>query len=97
MKITVERTGGFAGLTENLGSLDTEWLGPAKRKAVEERVRSIGFFKLPEQVSGGQVGADFQTYRVTVADGPTQQRTVTFTGDAPDSQPLQELIKIVTG
>ena len=96
MKISVERTGGFTGLTEKLGSLDTDRLPPAQKKAMEKRVRAVRFFQLPESLPVGHVGADLYNYRVTVADG-SKQHTVTFVGEDPGIDAVRELVEAVIG
>ncbi|MGC3959845.1 MAG: hypothetical protein QM813_18540 [Verrucomicrobiota bacterium] len=95
MKISATRTGGFAGLTEDLGSVETAQLDAAARKAVELLVQRVDFFHLPERLPG-EVGADLFTYAVTVADG-SRQHTVTFVGEAGRAMTLRELIAVLPG
>ena len=96
MKVSVERTGVFTGLTERLGSLDTNQLPPSQRKALEAQIRAARFFELPERLPCGHAGADLYAYRVAVADG-AKQHAVTFVGEDPGIEALQELVKAVTG
>ena len=92
MKITVKRTGGFAGLTENVTDLDTSQLDPGKTEKVEAKVRKIGFFDYPAVVTAGAVGADMYQYEITVTDGP-RHHSVTFSEGAPDAAPLLDLVE----
>ncbi len=47
MKISVTRTGGFAGVTDEVGSVDTAQLDDAARQKLEQAVRRMKFFELP--------------------------------------------------
>ena len=88
MKITVKRTGGFAGLTENIADLDTSQL----ESGVAAKVRKIGFFDYPAVVAAGAVGADMYQYEITVTDGP-RHHSVAFSEAAPEAAPLLDLVQ----
>ncbi len=90
MRITVKRTGGFAGLTENIADLDTTQLDSESSVKVAAKVDSIGFFDYPAVVAG-PVGADMYRYEVTVADG--ESHTVTFSENAPEAAALLDLVQ----
>jgi hypothetical protein len=92
MKITVKRTGGFAGLSENIADLDISQLDSGKAEKVAAKVREIGFFDYPAVVAAGAVGADMYQYEITVTDGP-KHHSVTFSEGAPETVPLLDLVQ----
>ncbi|HLQ50428.1 MAG TPA: protealysin inhibitor emfourin [Terriglobales bacterium] len=92
MKITVKRTGGFAGLTENITDLDTSQLESGTAEKVAAKVRKIGFFDYPAVLAAGAVGADMYQYEVTVTDGP-RHHSVAFSEGAPEAAPLLDLVQ----
>lgn len=70
MEVTVDRTGGLAGVRERLGPVDTSQLNAGGLGAqIEAKVSEIGFFDLPEQLTGGEHASDTFKYKVTVVDG----------------------------
>jgi hypothetical protein len=92
VEISVKRSGGFAGVTEDLGTTNTARLAPAVAHEVEEMVRSIDFFNLPATISGG-IGADLFRYEITVKDGD-REHTVTFADDdSPETAPLLRFVQ----
>lgn len=93
MRISVKRTGGFAGLSEQIADLDTDSLDPPRAREIERLVNEAGFFALPAQVPGGEVGADIMIYEITVTAG-RRQHTVAFVGDdRPEITPLRRLVE----
>jgi len=93
MQIRVTRTGGFAGITEDLGTFDTVGHTPLAAR-VEEAVRQIDFFNLPETVGG--IGADMFRYEITVSDGP-RRHTVSFVDDgSAEGNKLRHLAQLIT-
>ena len=96
MTISVTRTGGFAGLTDELGTVDTATLDATAKQALELAVRRTNFFQLPARLPGEPVGADLFTYRVTVKDG-SRAHSVSFTGEEGAAAGLRVLVAAVTG
>jgi hypothetical protein len=94
MKITVQRSGGYAGLTENIATLDTGQLDAEAGKKIATKVDSIGFFGYPAEISGESVGADMFRFEITVTDG-AKHHSVAFTEDAPEASALLDLIQTV--
>ena len=95
MKISVQRYGGYAGGSENVGVVDTATLGEAARQ-VEGDVQKLRFFDLPSNLPSNEIGADFVKYDVTIADGE-RSHTVTFTDDdSPTARQMRELVNRVT-
>jgi hypothetical protein len=94
MKLTVTRSGGFAGIPEQVGSVDTAALAPALATEGEGLVRASRFFELPAQVSGGP-GADLYRYEITIVDG-ARTHTVAFLDDERGAAgPLARLVEWV--
>jgi hypothetical protein len=77
MLISITRTGGFAGVTENVATADTAALSTEAATILTEMVHAMSFFSLPQQIGGGDIGADLFFYKVTVTDG-SKNHTVTF-------------------
>ena len=100
MKVIVKKTGGYAGLSEDLVNIDTTdetKVGSAEAKNIEQKVQSMNFFELPEIIQSG-VGADLENYEITVIDGDRPSHTVTFVDDPTSTEPpealsLRELLK----
>jgi uncharacterized lipoprotein len=92
MKITVRQTGGFAGVSVDLASIDTSALDPARAQPIEQLVRQAGFFQLPATIEG-PIGADHTYYEVTIADG-ARQHTVSFqqNDNSAEAAALQRLV-----
>ncbi len=102
MRIEVKRTGGFAGLEEDLGAVDTAQLDPDAAREVRRLVQQSAFFTMPDTVEGGEVGADLFRYDITVSD-ERRRHTVTFAArddaaaeDDPATAPLRRLVERVT-
>lgn len=96
MKITVKRSGGFAGLTETLGAVDTSTLDAGQARDIELRVSDLGFFSLPETIAGSEMGADLFQYEITVLDRG-RSHTVQFPDHAENmTNPLRRLVDAVT-
>ena len=97
MKITVKRTGGYAGLTEDVAAIDTAQLDTVTVQRVEQMLESNRFFDLPAIISGDIIGADLPRYEITVTEGD-QQHTVTFFCDdkSPEAAPLHGLVQTLS-
>lgn len=97
MKITVKRTGGYAGLTEDVAAIDTAQLDTVTVQRVEQMLESNRFFDLPATISGDIIGADLPRYEITVTEGD-QQHTVTFFCDdeSPETAPLHRLVQTLS-
>jgi hypothetical protein len=94
MRISAKRSGGFAGLTEDVGTVDTAQLDAVTKLQVEQMIHNMGFFELPATVSGG-IGADLFNYEITVSEGG-RQHTVAFTEDgSPQTAPLRRLVDTI--
>jgi hypothetical protein len=94
MQVTVRRSGGFAGIDEEVGSVDTASLDAGAREELERLVEETDFFGLPAAVED-DVGADQFRYDVTVSEGGTTH-TFAFKGDGPRADALRRLVDAVS-
>jgi emfourin len=93
--IKVQRSGGYAGISEEIASIDTAQLDPEAASRIEQLIGQTRFFDLPAEAPGG-VGADFFRYEVTVTDNG-RQHTVAFADDGgPETEPLRKLVETVS-
>ena len=94
MKISIKRSGGFAGL-ESRRDIDTAMMEASEASKIEHTVHSAGFFDLPTIMPGGMIGADQYHYEMTIIEDD-RQHTVAF--DSPDNDdslqiaPLRKLL-----
>ena len=92
MNISVKRTGGFAGLTEEVASLNTATLDATASRQIEQLVKNIGFFALPAKVVSQAIGADYFSYEITISEG-ARHHTVTFVDDeSPETASLHGFV-----
>jgi hypothetical protein len=78
MEITIVRSGGFAGVHEKLGPVDTSKLPGDTGPRIESKVREVGFFELPGHIPEGQRhSTEPFDYVVTIQDGE-RQHTVRY-------------------
>lgn len=94
MEIRLTRRGGFAGISEELGRVDTSGLDASQAHEADELVRSARFFDLPATLPG-EIGADLFRYEVTVVDGH-RRHAVSFSGEEGNyAGPLAGLLAFV--
>ena len=79
MEIRISRSGGFAGLEEELARLDTAELEPQQAAALQNQLDEADFFGLPSELPRSNVGADQFTYSITVS-GDQEPGTVGWSG-----------------
>ncbi len=94
MRITVSRTGGFAGIRPPPIVLDTATLAGAAKKRVEQLVDACGFFALPATLSASEKSADQFLHHITIAGDDGREHSVTLHADAA-SAPLRDLLHLV--
>ena len=92
MRITLERSGGFANLPWRL-SLDSEQLAPAQAQALRDLVERAHFFDQPAEIRANR-GADRFQYDLTIDDGGRQHAVRLDDGAGPAE--LQELVDWLT-
>jgi hypothetical protein len=95
MKITIRQTGGFAGQSLELAAVDVESAGAARAGALRQAVEASGFFGLPRTVGGGEVGADFAAYEITVDDGGRRHTVKLVDDGSPATTALRRLRDVV--
>jgi len=86
MKVSIKRSGGFAGLSDELGSA-----AGSHQSALGEAVRRLKARAGAED----QIGADLFRYEVTVDEGGASQTLTVRDGDPPASDSLRELLGLV--
>ncbi|HET6418656.1 MAG TPA: protealysin inhibitor emfourin [Geobacteraceae bacterium] len=88
MRITFERTGGFAGITLS-ATLDTENLAADEANELLQCVERADFFNLPERIVSPSPRPDRFQYKVNVQDG-RGRHTITVSEDImpADLKPL---------
>jgi hypothetical protein len=92
MKIIVKRTGGYAGLSEEVVAVDTSQLDPAEARRVEHLIQSTGLFNPSANAADDAVGADMFRYEITVSDGE-RQHTIAFIEGSTGAAPLLDLVE----
>ncbi len=90
MRISFERSGGFAGMTRTT-TIDTATLPPNEADQVPQLVKAADFFELPQTITSDTRGIDRFQYTLTVEDNG-QQHTVTV-GESALSGNLKCLIE----
>ncbi len=91
MKIWLRQKGGYAGITIDLVSLDTDRVPPETARTLQTAVGACGFFELPATVAGDTVGADMLTYEIAIEDGVRKHRVTFVDDDSPRTAPLRRL------
>jgi hypothetical protein len=95
MQITITRTGGFAGVRQRLGPVETASLDSGIADQASRIVTEVDFFHLPQSMQGAPVYDGFH-YAIQVSDGPVEH-TVSLGGmsDDPAAARLHELIELL--
>ncbi len=93
MNISLKRSGGFAGLQENLANIDTAKLPASEAQRLEQSVQGLGFFDLPAAISAGGVGADFFRYEITVVQGERRHSVAFADDDSPATAQLRGFVE----
>ncbi|OUL23652.1 hypothetical protein BV372_29710 [Nostoc sp. T09] len=75
MRISFERTGGFAGISKKT-TVDTATLPPNEANELPRLVEAAGLFNLPEKITSPNPQVDRFQYKLTVED-QGKQHTVT--------------------
>ena len=96
MRISVSRTGGFAGIRPPPIVIDTAKLAAAVRKRIEELVVTCGFFDLPASLPDSAKGADQFIHQVSITADDGREHCVSFHAGAA-SAPLLDLLHLVRG
>ncbi|MBD2593089.1 hypothetical protein BCD64_01890 [Nostoc sp. MBR 210] len=95
MRITFERTGGFAGITKKT-TLDTNNLPPKEAKELPLLVQAADLFRLPAQIPSPNPQSDRFQYRLTVEDNDKQHTVIVSEAALPGTlRPLIEWLNHV--
>ncbi|BBD58418.1 hypothetical protein NIES2109_11930 [Nostoc sp. HK-01] len=90
MRITFERTGGFAGITKKT-TLDTNTLPAKEAKELPLLVQAADLFHLPAQIPSPNPQSDRFQYRLTVEDNDKQHTVIVSEAALPGTlRPLIE-------
>jgi hypothetical protein len=68
MRVLVERSGGFAGISRTY-SFSSDRMPAEEGRRVAELVEAAGFFGLPSVIRATEPGADRFQYKITVESG----------------------------
>jgi len=93
MIVRVRRTGGFAGIDEDLGEVDTARLTPDQARTARELVS-----RLSDAAANAPVGTDMTRYELDVETGDGQHRKLAVVEeDAPPELTglLQDLLRLL--
>jgi hypothetical protein len=91
MRLTLTRSGGFAGLIRPPVTLDTSTLTAAEARKIESLLESARFFQLPS-VNAAPAQPDRFQFTLTVEQPDGARHSATF-GEQDASQDLQEIIQ----
>ena len=95
MQITVNKTGGFAGVRQQLGPVETSSLDSEVADQVRRLVTESDFFHLSEDLQGTPVYDGFH-YAVQVSDGAVEHAVnIAGMSDDPAVARLHELIGLL--
>jgi hypothetical protein len=94
MKITITRSGGFAGISKSF-SADDNALNETDSKKMKELIQNSNFFEMPSKSSVPQRGgaADLIVYRITVEEDG-KSHTIERTESTIDPS-LKSLVKLL--
>lgn len=95
MKVTIKRSGGFAGISEEFGPYDTERFASDKRREVEALLKLT---LEAAQIDEPPVGADFISIELLVwREGKSDQVAIVDDGDParPVLEYLRELLEVL--
>ena len=95
MIISVKRSGGYAGETVDLGTVDTEQLNSQEAEQVEQMIRSVNFYNMPP-VYSGEEGFDLTRYEIAINDGRNQHVVAVEGEGSLDSTSLRQLVDFVS-
>jgi len=94
MRLTLTRSGGFAGLQPPPVTIDTAVLPRAVAKQIEDLVASAGFFDLPHTMAAPTRQPDRLQFTVRIVRDDGREHTVTLDEEAA-AEPVLELVRAV--
>jgi hypothetical protein len=96
MEVTVRRTGGFAGVHEQMGPVDTNRLDDGLADRLQAKLAKIAFFELPNKLPEESQIDDGFFYEMTITDRD-RSHTVAY-GDGTERryrEPLAEVVRLL--
>jgi len=87
MRVTVERSGGIAGIRKS-SSVSTDQLAPEAAQRLSDLVKSAGFHELAPVIRSAQPGADRFQYKITVESENGSHTVLVDEGAMPPSLQL---------
>jgi len=94
MRITLTRSGGFAGILPPPVTLDTAALPRGVARDIEELVAAAGFFDLPHMLAAPTRQPDRLQFRVRIVNDDGREQTVTCDEEVA-SEAFLELVHAV--
>jgi hypothetical protein len=94
MRLTLSRSGGFAGLLPPPVTLDTAALSRAAAKRVEQLVAAADFFNLPNRLAAPKRQPDRLQFTLMITTDDGREHTVVGDEEAA-SESFLELVRIV--
>lgn len=96
MQISVARTGGIAGVHQQLGPVDLGGAAPEIRSRITAMIRKMDFFDLPDSVGYGRVFDGFRDL-ISIKEGDRSHKVRLEPGDEdPNAAPLAALVRALT-
>ncbi len=93
MRVSVERSGGFAGISQT-NSVSTDQLPAEEAKNVVNLVEAAGFYELPSIIRSTEPGGDRFQYKITVEnERGTHTVQVDEAAVPPGLQPVLNWVK----
>ncbi len=93
MRVVLERSGGFAGISRTT-SISTDQMPVEEAQKVADLVEAAGFFELPSVIRSSEPGADRFQYKITVeSEHGTHTVQVDEAAVPPRLQPLLTWMK----
>jgi hypothetical protein len=93
MKIVIQRSGGYAGISETLHDVDTADLDPASAAELE----NLALGAEAAAAAAQSVGADFLKYEVTLSDDHGSRSWTVVDDDSPALDPFRRLLHSLSG
>jgi hypothetical protein len=90
MELTVRQSGGFAGLKETIGPVDTAALPAAIAMEIESGFKAIDFLLQPARASA--VGLDFVRYEFEIREGGRVRTAVGVDDGSETGEKLRALV-----
>lgn len=96
MRVVLERSGGFAGISRT-NSISSDQMPAEEARKVADLVEAAGFFELPSVIRSSEPGADRFQYKITVeSELGTHAVQVDDAAVPPSLQPLLDWMKNAT-